>query len=311
MWYKQLVYYCFLLLLTLSVCVGCASKKDEVIVLTASEQIILLRTSNEILTASNRELKTSLRLLEKKLELYQETFGEVYENINPPYKSGESGMEVWNNTSATNPSWEQLVAFLKEDMTETISYWDSSPEFAYSKDQLRELGVPEDRWFGNFVCGDFAALIHNNAEIIGIKAAEVVIHSIGKDYGHALNAFVTTDRGLVFIDCTGNKEGSGHDKVCCIKKGKEVICLELQDNIPWDYEGFLQQKHLLEQYNQEVLEFKAELEKVGSNFEGKWHLHAWDYKKFKAWEQRLIELEKQLIPVFGTEDIVTKVEIYW
>jgi hypothetical protein len=78
-----------------------------------------------------------------------------------------------------------------------------------------------------------------------------------------------------------------------------------------EIEWFLQQKNLFEQYKQEVLEFNTELEKVGSKFEGKWHLYAWDYGKFKAWEERLIELEKQLIPVFGEEGIVTRVEIYW
>jgi len=85
-----------------------------------------------------------------------------------------------NNPSARNPSWSQLVSFLKADRTDQICYDERS-----------------------FICADFAEMLHNNAEKAGWKAAYVGIELASEIYGHALNAFQTTDRGLVYIDCTG------------------------------------------------------------------------------------------------------------
>jgi hypothetical protein len=53
------------------------------------------------------------------------------------------------------------------------------------------------------VCADFAETLHNNAEKAGWRAAYVGIDLAGSERGHALNAFQTTDQGLVYIDCTG------------------------------------------------------------------------------------------------------------
>jgi hypothetical protein len=295
--------------------VGCVSKATYD---SCKDEVVQLKADNEILEASKRELETSVRLLENKLALYQETFGEVeiYRTPYPPYK-GAQPIVLKNNSDAANPSWEQLVTFLKKDTTEKMQYWDfiAPPGSAFLTSDIekrkQKFGIPKEEWPENFVCSDFANLLHNNAETNGIRAAVVAIHTAEEKYGHLVNAFTTIDRGLVYIDCTGEEDCNGVDKVCCIKKGNEAICVELQDDTPLDYEWFLQQKNLFEQYKQEVLEFNTELEKVGSKFEGKWHLYAWDYGKFKAWEERLIELEKQLIPVFGEEGIVTRVEIYW
>ncbi|HID42535.1 MAG TPA: hypothetical protein EYP30_01960 [Archaeoglobaceae archaeon] len=45
-------------------------------------------------------------------------------------------------------------------------------------------------------------LLHNNAEVNGIRAGFVEIDLVGRE-PHALNVFNTTDRGIVFVDCTG------------------------------------------------------------------------------------------------------------
>jgi hypothetical protein len=54
----------------------------------------------------------------------------------------------------------------------------------------------------SFVCADFAEMLHNNAEKAGWRAAFVGITLSGGET-HALDAFETTDLGLVYIDCTG------------------------------------------------------------------------------------------------------------
>jgi hypothetical protein len=99
-------------------------------------------------------------------------------------------IELINNPDATNPTYATLVDFIKEDPTDEGTYID------IDIDSL-------DR-----TCGDFAEMVHNNAETAGIRAALVTIDFEGQDVGHALNAFETTDKGLIYIDCTGQGWGS-------------------------------------------------------------------------------------------------------
>lgn len=98
------------------------------------------------------------------------------------YESTASGSWVTlaNVKYATDPTYEDLIEFIKSDRTDEIEYD-----------------------YYNFVCADFAQAVHNNAEKAGIKTAWVSIEFEDRDYGHACNAFNTTDRGMIFIDCTG------------------------------------------------------------------------------------------------------------
>jgi len=98
------------------------------------------------------------------------------------YESTASGSWVTlvNVKNATDPTYGELIEFINSDQTDEIEYD-----------------------YYNFVCADFAQTVHNNAEEAGMKSAWVSIEFEGKNYGHACNAFNTTDRGIVFIDCTG------------------------------------------------------------------------------------------------------------
>lgn len=84
-----------------------------------------------------------------------------------------------NYNNATNPTYDELIAFLKADKTD---------EHPYTR---------------GYSCADFARTLHNNAEKAGIKAGWVGVRSCD----HAFNVFNTTDRGLVYIDCTGLRGG--------------------------------------------------------------------------------------------------------
>ena len=69
------------------------------------------------------------------------------------------------------------------------------------------------------ICADFAERLHNNAEMAGIRCGYVSLdttgytdpHNLGiaPDSGHACNVFATTDRGLIYIDCTGTPDNYG------------------------------------------------------------------------------------------------------
>jgi hypothetical protein len=114
-----------------------------------------------------------------------------------------------NNPQAHNPTWDELKDFLKNDPTDRHSY------------------LP-----GKFTCGDFAEMLHNNAESQGIRAAIIAIELLapnvpGGVINHSLNAFETTDRGLVYIDDTSSTAGFFADKQSRLAVGDEYVCVSL------------------------------------------------------------------------------------
>ena len=77
-------------------------------------------------------------------------YWEYFDDLPCYAKTGHSGesIEVTNNASATDPTWEQLKAFLIADQSDKKIY---------------DLQT--------YACGAFAEEVHNNAEQIGIRAA--------------------------------------------------------------------------------------------------------------------------------------------
>ncbi|MFH0942467.1 MAG: hypothetical protein V1823_05565 [Chloroflexota bacterium] len=99
----------------------------------------------------------------------------------PPYYGGSSqSVRLENNITAVNPTWQQLIDFLKTDQTDSSLY------------------IP---W--KYTCAESTETLHNAAEKAGIRSAFVAIEFGSDTIGHALNAFYTVDLGWVFIDNTG------------------------------------------------------------------------------------------------------------
>ena len=152
-------------------------------------------------------LSEEITLLAGSLELYRDTYGEMYSGVQPPYLlSLERYVRLINNEEATNPTWAELKDFLHSDRTDGNPYIE-----------------------GQYMCGSFAEDVHNNAEEAGIRAALVGISFEDPTIpSHALNAFKTTDGGLFFIDCTGlepSEKGPYHlDTRAVVKLGKELRC---------------------------------------------------------------------------------------
>jgi hypothetical protein len=108
--------------------------------------------------------------------------GKVYSTVLPALQVGADGHQITliNNLTARNPTYQEVIDFIKSDQTDKIEYNSSS-----------------------FVCGDYAELVHNNAERAGIKCGWVSL-SLSDGTGHACNSFNTTDKGLIWIDCTSS-----------------------------------------------------------------------------------------------------------
>ena len=137
--------------------------------------------------------------------------------------SGEP-VELINNPDATNPTFAELVAFLERDHTYEYPYI---------------VGPPKNA----FICSDFAETVHNNAEVAGIRAAWVGIDIEGITEGHAINAFETTDLGLIYIDYTGkglwdeSRNRSSLDRRAYVEVGKPYSLTNMNSGLSvfWFY----------------------------------------------------------------------------
>jgi hypothetical protein len=157
---------------------------------------------------------------------------EGYLSGNGCYDDSGDFIVLINNENAVDPSYSELVAFLEQDNTDQFPYiyTVSTPGMYYGSaeshvdleriqniiDDTAEPGDPH-------VCSDFAERLHNNAELTGIRCAYVSL-GLAESEGHACNAFQTTDRGLIYIDCTGISDSYGpdnNDKVVDIQIGEQ------------------------------------------------------------------------------------------
>jgi hypothetical protein len=177
-----------------------------------------LNSTQAELTSAQQELESveqeldsaelTISSLESELELYKDTWGSVRDT------AGSRLFGLANDETARNPTWAELLDFLVEDNTDENPYV-----------------------YGAYVCRDFAVDVHNNAEQGGIRAAYVSIDLSGSEVGHALNAFKTTDRGLVFIDCTGLQASepgpSNCDKTVDVRLGKRYVPKSLFPESGW------------------------------------------------------------------------------
>jgi len=123
------------------------------------------------------------------------------------------------NETAHDPTWDELMTFLKQDDTDRQQYQD-----------------------GVFDCTQFAERLHNDAEQAGISAAFVTVFWYNNSTGHALNAFQTTDKGLTFVDCTGSREGvegrQSLDSIAYVEEGKKYGLISIYRASSPDYESF-------------------------------------------------------------------------
>jgi hypothetical protein len=135
-------------------------------------------------------LTTQLSDAQKKLASAEETLG----GLGIILSSSNECFDVTlvDNPAAKNPTWQQLTTFLARDKTENHVYIANK-----------------------YDCSQFSRDVHNNAEAAGIRAAEVDVMFKDEKSGHALNAFLTSDCGLVYVDCT-----QAPDKIARIKTGK-------------------------------------------------------------------------------------------
>ncbi|HEY3273369.1 MAG TPA: zinc finger AN1 domain-containing stress-associated protein [Methanocella sp.] len=159
-----------------------------------------------------------------------------YINVNTPtwsYSipvSNSTGATVLltNYKNATDPTWNDLMTFLKADDTINIKYE-----------------------YPSFTCADFARTLHDRAEAKGIKSGFVAIEFYNRtmdfsiydngdpdfspptrsfDTGHGLNVFKTTDKGLVYVDASSQKDfvsDKPQVRIAYVEEGQELNEIDL------------------------------------------------------------------------------------
>jgi len=149
-----------------------------------------------------------------------------------------------NNKNATNPTYGQLLTFLQSDKTDEYPYIDTnkvpgsySPPAEAHVDLTRIQNIIDGvvQPSQPDVCSDFAERLHNDAEIHGIRCAYVSIElSTGS---HGIDAFQTSDRGLIYIDDTGPSQ-EPHSlrtvKTVNLQMGTEYAAVSLFPEAGWN-----------------------------------------------------------------------------
>jgi len=121
-------------------------------------------------------LKEQGALLSKNKEL-QAIITSLSKNYSELQRRYESLLNATSRSTLKDPTWEELKSFIESDKTDELEY------------------KPHE-----FDCTGFAITLRDNAWRQGLRCGFVEI-DLSSGVGHNLNAFKTTDRGLVFVDC--------------------------------------------------------------------------------------------------------------
>jgi len=269
---------------------------------TSSPDIDITSSSPDIISERNEYITGNLDIPE---------YVEQYTDVQPPYvKSLGKRINLVNNSESRDVSFAELKSFILSDDTDEGVYIE-----------------------GVNMCGEFAEKLHNNAEKNGINAAFVAIHFEDEDIGHALNAFNTTDLGLVYIDCTGRgieetvfddlSDGESYecelDSIAYIEKGSEygVVSIDKAESLHYDF--YFDYHNSCLKLNDLLAEYNSEVEAYNDALGGRAFLAEPEYSEFKAWATEIEEKEAELKELFQEIGycwaeplgIVETVSIYW
>jgi len=241
------------------------------------------------------------------------------------YISGSDDLVVLiNNKNADNPTYQKLVDFLNNDNTDSFPYRFSPLLFSMI------YGDPHDKvdkkyWLGVIngaisppspnICADFAQMLHNNAEIAGIRAGYVCAED------HAFNVFETTDKGIIYIDDTGESiypipfyvpgsvtfgDTDSNDKVAYVEIGKPfgLISLNVAHLYGFSYEGY-------EKWAMKKELFDNKSNEYDSILKGRLIVSQGEYYELSKRMDELKALSNELGAFWEVGEIVGNFEIFW
>ena len=208
-----------------------------------------------------------------------------------------------------NPTWNELKVFLELDDTNKIVYNES------------------------FDCTGFAVELFKHARDNGLRAGFVEVNYGDNVTGHILNVFQTVDKGMIFVDDTGNVNGTGKDAIAYIEVEKpygtiylsgikdrlilcDVSCTQLTKELTYtnyvnvfDYNYFTKFAECRDLYGNCSDEYNDAIDSYNRGSK------EYTYSQIQKWYDNLNVLGNQLISgefyLFSQSSIVKNVEIYW
>ncbi|MFO8010661.1 MAG: hypothetical protein R6U89_07605 [Dehalococcoidia bacterium] len=254
--------------------------------------------------------------LESELESLRSQNEGATERIATLQEELESVMREAGTSKLRNPSWEELKRFVQLDKTDTREY---------IKNQ--------------FDCEGFTITLRDNATSRGFRSGYVAIGFGENGAGHTLNAFQTTDRGLVFIDNTERdtigyvKKGKPYGNISLSGVKKEYIDCGMPPDQFWkpvtytryggnifDYSYYEHYREREEFYSQSVSAYNAEVSEYNlavnayNRKAGEYslsELESWG-DKLEVWADNLDKLIDDLGNIrFEQLGEVKSVEFYW
>jgi hypothetical protein len=153
-----------------------------------TRQLAERESAIKILENENKELKSQVASLDSERE-------EVKAFLAATSETKESELR--------NPTWSELKIFLGMDDTNTMIYNDS------------------------FDCSGFAIELFKRARNVGLNCGFAEVAYSENISGHMMNAFRTSDMGIIFVDVTGDVNGDGADKIAYVEIGKPYGIVEL------------------------------------------------------------------------------------
>lgn len=149
------------------------------------------------------------------------TFSIYHENLSLITKDIEN---LKKDLCKDNKTIEGIIAEIEESENETVLF-DPTYEQAYTflQEDKTDLNAFNDVTYN---CDHFSTDVNNNAEEQGIRCGYVVI-SLSTGTPHAIVAFNTTDKGLVFFE-------PQTDQLVILEKNKDYWneCLQAESNYP-------------------------------------------------------------------------------
>ena len=153
-----------------------------------SSQLTAAKASLSSMTAERDGLNSQVAQLSARVTQLQGDYQKLFGTI--------------KQSTLNNPTWPDLKGFLEQDDTNRLVY--KAAEFD---------------------CSGFAITLRDRAWRYGFRCAYIEIVFV--DTGHALTAFQTTDKGLVYIDATGNTKGTGFDRIGYVQVGQPYGTISL------------------------------------------------------------------------------------
>ncbi|MDD5093913.1 MAG: hypothetical protein PHV74_05975 [Dehalococcoidia bacterium] len=150
-----------------------------------------LKTGYEEVEAKRDSLQSEYEAIKVQQDFLQPKYDKAIRDLATLEADYQSLLKRAEQSSLRNPTWQELRTFISADETDT---------YPYSADQ--------------FDCSGFAITLRDNASNYGFRSAYVELGFASESTGHALDAFQTTDKGLVYVDNTER------DQIAYVEKDK-------------------------------------------------------------------------------------------